>query len=66
MWIFIGILLLMIAVLVYFNEGGRATAEIFIVLGLCLMFILLDLGLISAAVIIVWGYKKFIRGNKIK
>lgn len=63
MWIFVGIMLLLIALLVYFNEGGRATIEIFIVIGLFILFILFDLWMISAVIIIVWGYNKFIHNK---
>lgn len=61
MWLFVAILLLFIALLVYFNEGGRATVEIFVVIALFVLFVLWDLWMISAAIMIVWMYNKFFK-----
>lgn len=63
MWLFVTLLLLLIALLVYFNEGGRATVETFVVIGLFVLFILLDLWMISAVIMIVWVYNKFFKMN---
>lgn len=67
MWffvVFVGFLLLAIAVLVYFNEGGPATIEIFTMIGLFTLFMYLGLWPLSAIVVIVWLCRKYLTAKR--
>lgn len=64
MWFFVGFLLLAIAVLVYFNEGGPATIEIFGMIGLFIFFMYLELWALSAIVVIIWVYRKYLKAKR--
>ena len=64
MWFFVGFLLLAVAVLVYFNEGGPATIEIFLMIGLFTLFMYLELWPLSVIVIIVWLYRKYLNAKR--
>lgn len=66
MWMFVGVLLVAIAALVYFNEGGPATIEIFVMIGLVVLFMWLDLWQISAVVVLVWGYRQYLKNKRKK
>lgn len=64
MWIFVAVLLVAIAALVYFNEGGPATIEIFVMIGLFVLFMVLDLWQISAVIVLVWGYRQYLKNKR--
>ena len=64
MWFFVGFLLLAIVVLVYFNEGGPATIEIFGMIGLFIFFMYLELWPLSAIVVIIWVYRKYLKAKR--
>lgn len=64
MWFFVGFLLLAIAVLVYFNEGGLATIEVFVMIGLFILFMYLERWPLSAMVVILWAYRKYLKAKR--
>lgn len=64
MWFFVGFLLLAIAVLVYFNEGGLATIEVFGMIGLFILFMYLERWPLSAMVVILWAYRKYLKAKR--